>query len=398
MRIIELLISNGRGGAETTIYDFVEYLIQKNIDVKLLLNDEIFKYFENLGTSHIINLGLYYSINRTFCRINNRMPALIRNLKFLKFEKIKERKFLKNLKNTIIEMKPDILHIHLPTALKLFTQMAIKFDFPVIFTIRGNMELEKPFLNSKSKRNRKLILLGLSKVDYITSECKYFIEILKKIKLNIINSKKLILIPKGINLKKIEIIDPFKFNNNCFKLLYIGGVRYFKGWDILLKALPIIKKQISNFKLYILRPIPKNHIFRTYIKKKNLEQNVKFLGFVDYHKYIQLMKYVDVGILPSRSEGIAPSIIEFMACGTPVIATNVGGTSEIIKNNKNGLLVDPNPRSIAKAVINLYYNKELRSKLINNAKKDVKLFSFNNLEKFLDFFHKILKNKNRTSF
>ena len=45
MKVIQLLISNGRGGAETTIYDFVEYLIQKNIDVKLLINDEIFKYF-----------------------------------------------------------------------------------------------------------------------------------------------------------------------------------------------------------------------------------------------------------------------------------------------------------------------------------------------------------------
>ena len=104
------------------------------------------------------------------------------------------------------------------------------------------------------------------------------------------------------------------------------------------------------------------------------------------------MKSVDVGILPSRTEGIAPSIIEFMTCGIPIIATNVGGTPEIIKDNINGLLVKPDPSSIAEAIIMLYNNAEVRKILSINGKKDSEAFSIeSSYNDYLLFFENIIK-------
>ena len=57
-----------------------------------------------------------------------------------------------------------------------------------------------------------------------------------------------------------------------------------------------------------------------------------------------------------------------MACGCAVVATNVGGLCNLVINNFNGLLVNPNPEEISDAITKLVDNKELRLKLINNAK------------------------------
>ena len=57
-----------------------------------------------------------------------------------------------------------------------------------------------------------------------------------------------------------------------------------------------------------------------------------------------------------------------MACGCAVVATNVGGLCNLVINNFNGLLVNPNPEEISDAITRLVDNKELRLKLINNAK------------------------------
>ncbi len=106
--------------------------------------------------------------------------------------------------------------------------------------------------------------------------------------------------------------------------------------------------------------------------------------------YYQYMKSVDIGVLPSRSEGIAPSIIEFMECGVPIVATNVGGTPEVITDSYNGILVEKNPKSIAKGILNLYNNPQLMNKLSNNGKKYVSQFELEVVfNKYISLFKKI---------
>ena len=67
-----------------------------------------------------------------------------------------------------------------------------------------------------------------------------------------------------------------------------------------------------------------------------------------------ILKYATMGVLSSRIEGLPNAIIEYMAAGLPVVATAVGGTSELVLHGETGLLVSPNnPGGLAEAILHL---------------------------------------------
>lgn len=397
MKILEFLISSDRGGAEATIYDFSKFMINKDVDLKILLNYNLLKYFKDINKNNILNIGIYFKYlngKQLFKNgfLNIICSKLIHKFKNSFLKEINERIILKKIKKYIIKFNPDILHIQTEDALKLFAKINIRYNIPIVFTIRGHMYLNEKSSNFKIESEKILIKFAFKKIDYIVSECNYFFEIIKRAGIDF-NENKKVLIPKGINLNKIKNIKPFRLKK-CFKILFVGGARYLKGGDILVKALPLIKKEIPDFKLYILRNVPENHFIKNFVLKNNLVDNVKFIGFLDYPDYYRFLKSVDVGVLPSRTEGIAPSIIEFMECSIPVIATKVGGTPEIIKNDVNGILAEPNPESIANSLIYLYKHPEIMDRLSKNGLLESKKYSLDiNFEKWLFFFKNIIHEK-----
>jgi glycosyltransferase involved in cell wall biosynthesis len=84
---------------------------------------------------------------------------------------------------------------------------------------------------------------------------------------------------------------------------------------------------------------------------------------------------MDIFVLPSVLEGFGIVILEAMAMGIPVVATNVDGIKEVIINGECGILVPPrNHEAIANAVINLIDNPQVRERLITEGKKRASLF------------------------
>lgn len=73
----------------------------------------------------------------------------------------------------------------------------------------------------------------------------------------------------------------------------------------------------------------------------------------------EILKSIDIFILPTLQEALGTSFIEAMAMGKPVIGAGVGGVSEVIKNGANGYLVEPdNPHALAEAIIKMLKDKE----------------------------------------
>ncbi len=170
-------------------------------------------------------------------------------------------------------------------------------------------------------------------------------------------------------------------------LLYFGFIRKYKGLDILLKAAAILKKKM-NFKLIVAGEF--------YDNKNNYLKIIDDLALADSVIIRDLfipaedVKYYfsasDVVVLPYRSatqSGIVQMANNFRK---PVIATNVGGLSEIIKNGVNGFVVEPeNPNSLAEAIFEFYEGSH-ESKFISNIKIDVEKYSWENFtEQFLNF-------------
>jgi teichuronic acid biosynthesis glycosyltransferase TuaC len=82
-----------------------------------------------------------------------------------------------------------------------------------------------------------------------------------------------------------------------------------------------------------------------------LNNNVKFLGNINEDLLVQYYNTADIFCLPSSNEGLPNVIVESLLCGTPVVASSVGGIPEIIKDGVNGFLIDPkNPESIVQAL------------------------------------------------
>ena len=107
---------------------------------------------------------------------------------------------------------------------------------------------------------------------------------------------------------------------------------------------------------------------RKQVEYLKLENRVHFIGQVAYENIPAYLAMSDIFIRPSLSEGMGNSFIEAMAARVPVIATNVGGIPDFLKDKETGIFCEvKNPESIARAVTFYLENKELREKIINGA-------------------------------
>lgn len=172
----------------------------------------------------------------------------------------------------------------------------------------------------------------------------------------------------------------FKENGDSPRLLYLGNLSRTKGLHILLKAFKIVKKDFPNVKLSLGLDMPLNEF-----KSRNLEIKDKIIAFGLTENIVPLgiiknlpevMARSDIFVAPFTSTyGPADyplSILEAMASGIPVVATNVGGIPEILKHGKNGLLVEPNdPLELANAISYLVDNVDERRRMGNNGAKFV---------------------------
>jgi L-malate glycosyltransferase len=162
-------------------------------------------------------------------------------------------------------------------------------------------------------------------------------------------------------LQKIKIIkngydgETFFMNRNDesidkdkIKILHVGGFYTVKGQDILLKALLILDLPI---KLTLVGIGPELEKCRQFVQDQKLQEKVQFLGQVSHNKIPELIKKNDIFCMPSRSEGLPAAPLEAMACGIPVVGTNVGGMNEIIKDGFNGYLCKPDsPEDLIKKI------------------------------------------------
>jgi phosphatidylinositol alpha-mannosyltransferase len=112
-----------------------------------------------------------------------------------------------------------------------------------------------------------------------------------------------------------------------------------------------------------------------------VEEEVQFIDYVDNSmRKAMLYKSSDLFVLPSNQESFGIVILEAMASGLPVVASAVGGITNLVKDGQTGLLVPPyNSDILAKAIIKLLGNPELIQKLSEEGKKQVQNYSWSEI-------------------
>lgn len=147
----------------------------------------------------------------------------------------------------------------------------------------------------------------------------------------------------GVNLEKFK---PIKFQASFKKnILFVGGLdkaHYFKGLNIFIKALSLLKG--DDWQVWITGEGDLKNKYQKIAKNLNLENKIKFTGKINQEKLIKLYQSSDIFVLPSinRSEAFGLVLLEAMACGVPVIASDLPGVRTVFNHGQQGLLCKPN--------------------------------------------------------
>ncbi len=269
---------------------------------------------------------------------------------------------LQEVKLILKKFSPDIIHVHhafTPTPL-LTLHLADKMDIPKVLTnhtiISNNID---SLFSSMTCNGLKVLKYFLSKADYIISVSNCAARFIEKIIGDHANN---IVIPNGVDVNKFY---PSKINFNNQIILFVGRLVYRKGVHILLKAFSIVAREFSDVKLRIVGEGYMRGILQFLVQKYDLNNRVEFLGKVSEDKLPEIYREAKIVVIPSLfRESFGIVALEAMASGKPVIASNIGGLSEIIIDNYNGILIPPgDPELLADRIIELLNDDKLIFKM-----------------------------------
>jgi glycosyltransferase involved in cell wall biosynthesis len=166
----------------------------------------------------------------------------------------------------------------------------------------------------------------------------------------------------------VDLEKTFYNSKNKFKVLALGRLVAIKGFDILIKAVAeMVNLGLRNFLVLIVGDGEERLRLEELIRKLSLEEYVKLLGL--RHEVLEFMKFSNVFVMPSYYEGLSIAMIEAMACGLPIIASDSPGLKNHVKNMNNGLLFKKKDyKALAECIIKLANNDNLRIKLAKGAR------------------------------
>ncbi len=139
-----------------------------------------------------------------------------------------------------------------------------------------------------------------------------------------------------------------------------------EGAKLLIESVKMLKDRGVGVILILTREGRYSQMLKDFANLIGVEDSVIFTGDVE-NPYVPLA-ICDIYTHITLGEGLPLALLEAMAMGKPIIATPVGGIPEAIKNGKNGILVEPDPKKIADAIENLHQNEEYQKFLGNNAR------------------------------
>jgi glycosyltransferase involved in cell wall biosynthesis len=138
----------------------------------------------------------------------------------------------------------------------------------------------------------------------------------------------------------------------------VGRLSPIKGFHDLIRAIAEIKRRGREIRCVIAGDGPERGRLEALIDELGVSGEVELLGFRT--DVLELLRAVDVAVMSSHSEGGPLAIIEYMAVGTPIVATRVGGIPELVEDGVHGLLVPPRePEALAAAIEQLLDDRDL---------------------------------------
>ena len=278
-------------------------------------------------------------------------------------------KFLPRLKDFLLEQRPDIVVTHDRRANLFGILAANQAKIPVIIsmetTLKDSATSRIKILRDRALHPILLLMVWSSDTFVCTSAC-----IRRQWMRKSCLSKFRVFYPP-FNLEKYNSVVSHPGNSDRSKayptLGYVGRLSEEKGLHYLIRAMARVCCRFPGVKLLVAGSGVMENSFKSLAKTEKVADAINFLGFQD--NPFRIMEQIDLLILPSRTEGCPIVVIEAMAMGVPVIASNVGGVPELVTNDVGTLVPPKDAEALAKSITNLLEQPELMRKMGEAAHK-----------------------------
>jgi glycosyltransferase involved in cell wall biosynthesis len=287
-----------------------------------------------------------------------KLPVLVKNATYpLKIASVYRIQAL------VKKIKPDILHAHFVTNYGLFG--ALCNFHPFVLTAWGSDILVTPGARFLSKIKRLIAKFALNKADLITCDAEHMKDAIKRLG---VSPENISLIHFGIDTKKFsprqksEKIKARLGIANSPTVVSLRNLNPLYDVESLIKSAPLVLKENPKTKFVIAGKGSEKKRLRELAKSLGIAYSVKFIGFIQNDELPQYLNTMDVYVSTSLSDaGIAASTAEAMACGLPVIVTDVADNKKWVEDGVNGFVVPiKDPKSLAEKIIYLLKNEDIR--------------------------------------
>ena len=267
----------------------------------------------------------------------------------------------RTVRTALTEFRPDVVHTHhLHQLVHAFLPCMLK-GAPIVHTEHERFSLGSP-------RHQALLRLCAYSCQAVTgvddSVAAFLSETVR------IPNRKLHVIRNGVDVAKFANAaadrQTLGLGSRSPVLGVVARLHPVKGHSVLLQAFVGVKSRFPNAALLIVGDGEERANLAELAKRLGIDASVLFLG--SRRDIPELMAAMDVVVLPSFEEGLPLSLLEAMAAAKPIVATDVGAVSTVIRDGETGLLVPPNDAgAITEAVIRLLSHAELQGALSTSA-------------------------------
>ncbi|MCK4891045.1 MAG: glycosyltransferase, partial [Candidatus Pacebacteria bacterium] len=293
--------------------------------------------------------------------------------------------FSREIKDTVKNLKLDIIHSHQPYSLgSEALKFSKKLNIPIVFTYHIKYEDYShyvPFIpeNISKKYIRKITTKYSNQCDNIIAPSTAIKKLLIKHEIKVPIS----IIPSGINIDKFEkdtgrrdeIRKKYQVKPDDTMLITACRLTKEKNLGFLVKSFVKIRQERNNVKFLIVGDGAVKKDLEKMAEELGVKGNIIFAGLVDRSEIVGLYQASDIFVFASKTETQGLVAVEAMAAGNPVVAIKASGIEDIIRNSEDGFLTFESEDEFSESVLKIVDDKNLREKMSARAKINSKRFS-----------------------
>ena len=291
----------------------------------------------------------------------------------------------------------EILHVH---GLNYHTAVAVLaarwFHRKIIVKLANSgqaSDIHKMRIGQQLPLSRFLLPLALQSDRFVATNR----EIIQELIAVGVPADRITYLPNGVETDAIAMKADYALRDPV-RLIFVGRLHEQKGLDILFAAFRQLVRLYPdlNLRLQLLGDGPLREVLSSLARQLGIARQVDFVGMT--RQVFEHLQQADIFILPSRAEGLSNALLEAMACGLPVVVSDIPANLDVIENKWNGLtFAVGDPASLVKAVTSLLEHAELRERLGGMARQTIEnQYSLGFIaERYISLYKDVLTDSNQ---